>query len=212
MERERRRPKNTSTNARIALPIFGNDRKKRLPIPTVINAYNHAMNAVDVANQIRANFTCHLAFERRNWRPLAWWLFDVCLVNSYVIWRQRQPQLKQQDPRLHRQFSQQLIDQLLFHGPGHKAEKMPTRRRCAWGSKHPGECVQGAQSHKSERQERRIRRRRVLGEIINESRPVQRSKNIATGCASCGVNLCITRGCFYKWHVNLHRNLLWNSI
>jgi Transposase IS4 len=89
--RDRRRPGDASTNARIALSIFDKDWVKRLPIPTAIDGYNHGMNAVDVANQLRANFSCHLAFERRNWRPLAWWLFDVYLVNSYVIWRQRQP-------------------------------------------------------------------------------------------------------------------------
>jgi hypothetical protein len=170
------------------------------------------MNAVDVANQLRANFSCHLAFKRRNWRPLAWWLFDVCLVNSYVIWRQRQPLNKQQDPRLHRGFQRTLINQLLLHGTQHKAENVGKRRRCAWGAKHPGECEQGARSHKTERHDRRIDRRQALSEVTNESRPVLRSKNVITGCFSCGVNLCITRGCFNKWHVHLHRNLLWNDL
>ncbi|OAL28278.1 hypothetical protein AYO22_02984 [Fonsecaea multimorphosa] len=74
--RDRRRPGDASTNARIALPVFGDSWIKALPIPLAIDAYNHGMNAVDNANQIRSNFTSHLPFERRNWRPLAWWLFD----------------------------------------------------------------------------------------------------------------------------------------
>ena len=69
--RERRRPRVTSTNASVALPVFGKEWKKDLPIPIAIDAYNHGMNAVDIANQLRANFSCHLNYERRNWRPLA---------------------------------------------------------------------------------------------------------------------------------------------
>jgi Transposase IS4 len=48
--RDRRRPGDASTNARIALSIFGKDWVKRLSIPTAIDVYNHGMNAVDVAN------------------------------------------------------------------------------------------------------------------------------------------------------------------
>ncbi|OQU98151.1 hypothetical protein CLAIMM_03976 [Cladophialophora immunda] len=91
--RDRRRPGDASTNARIALPVFGDNWIKALPIPRAIDAYNHGMNAVDVANQIRANFSAHLRFERRNWRPLAWWLFDVYLTNSFVLWRAQLPAL-----------------------------------------------------------------------------------------------------------------------
>jgi hypothetical protein len=58
----------------------------------------------------------------------------------------------------------------------------------------------------------RIDRRQTLSEVTNESRPVLRSKNVITGCFSCGVNPCITRGCFNKWHVHLQRNLLWNDL
>ncbi|OQU98469.1 hypothetical protein CLAIMM_04254 [Cladophialophora immunda] len=69
--RDRRRPGDASTNARIALLVFGEDWIKPLPIPLAIDAYNHGMNTVDNANQIRANFSAQLRFERRNWRPLA---------------------------------------------------------------------------------------------------------------------------------------------
>jgi hypothetical protein len=78
--RTRRRPKLASTNAAIARPIFGDQHTKVLSIPYAIDAYNHHMDGIDKANQIRKTFTCHLPYERRNWRPLAFWLFDVCNV------------------------------------------------------------------------------------------------------------------------------------
>ena len=86
--RTRRRPKESSTNAAIARPIFGDKPFKTLSIPSAIDAYNHHMNGIDVANQIRRNFSCHRLWETRTWRPLAYWLFDVCMVNAFVIWRQ----------------------------------------------------------------------------------------------------------------------------
>ena len=84
------------------------------------------MNAVDLANQLRQNFSCHRAFETRHWRPLAYWLFDVCLVNSYILWREQQPQEARQSGHLHEKFERRLIRQLLERGGLHKPQKMPT--------------------------------------------------------------------------------------
>jgi hypothetical protein len=206
--RERRRPKESSTNAGIARPVFGNEAFKTLSIPTAIDAYNHHMGGVDLANQLRQNFSSHRPFETRNWRPIAFWLFDVCLVNAFVIWRQDRPEKERKSCRLHELFAIELVRQLLRRGSPHQPGKLGKRRRCAWGARHPGECAQGAVSHKTERSERRIGRRRALSEIINDSRPSQRSKNVITGCLACGVNLCITRGCFHKWHVRLYEELV----
>jgi hypothetical protein len=33
----------------------------------------------------RKNSTIHRLFERRNWRPLSYYLQDTCMVNSYLI-------------------------------------------------------------------------------------------------------------------------------
>ena len=210
--RNRKRPKDSLTNAAIAVPIFGGLWNKDLPIPTAIDAYNHGMNAVDVANQLRANFTCHLAFEQRNWRPLAFWLFDVCCVNSFVIWRTLQPEKAHRRRHLHNEFERILIDDLLARGPNHRAQKLTKRRRCAWGARHPEDCWQGdVESHRKQKGER-SRRRQALQPIINGSRPKRRSRNVITGCLSCGVNLCVARGCFRRYHAHLHTNLLWNRI
>jgi len=42
---------------------------------------------IDHANHLRRNFNCHRQFELRNWRPIAYWLFDVCSTNAFVIWK-----------------------------------------------------------------------------------------------------------------------------
>ncbi|RHZ72562.1 hypothetical protein Glove_242g165 [Diversispora epigaea] len=50
IERIRRRPRETSTNAAKVHAIFGNASKKALPIPCIIDNYNHFMGGVDIAD------------------------------------------------------------------------------------------------------------------------------------------------------------------
>ena len=45
-----KRSSSTSTSASITWSIFGDSARKDLPIPVAINAYNHYMNEVDIAN------------------------------------------------------------------------------------------------------------------------------------------------------------------
>ena len=188
--RLRKRPKESSTNASISRRVFGSQPQKKIPIPKAIDAYNHGMNAVDVANQLRQNFSCHRAYETRNWRPLAWWLFDVCLVNNYVLWRAQQPKEKQRSRHLHREFEKTLINQLLRRGTHHQLIRLDKRGYCRWGAKYPEDCLVGArQRHKTNR-ETRLHGRKALKEITNDSRPVPRGRNVTTGCGACNVHLC----------------------
>jgi hypothetical protein len=48
--RNRKRPKATSINAKIAREPFGDESIKVLSIPVFIDNYNHYMNGVDRAN------------------------------------------------------------------------------------------------------------------------------------------------------------------
>ena len=55
--RWRNRPSATSTSASITRPVFRALSRKKLPISTAINDYNHFMGGVDTANRYRADFT-----------------------------------------------------------------------------------------------------------------------------------------------------------
>ena len=55
--------------------------------PAVVSSYNHHMNGVDVADQLGVYYS----FQRKTvkwWRKLAFWLLDVTVVNSYIVYRQ----------------------------------------------------------------------------------------------------------------------------
>ena len=57
-----------------------------LPMPR-IDDYNHFMNGVDRANQLRKNYTAHRPYEHRIWRPLSYYILDISAVNSYLLWK-----------------------------------------------------------------------------------------------------------------------------
>ncbi|CAG8721120.1 19560_t:CDS:2, partial [Cetraspora pellucida] len=53
---ERKRPRETSTNAIKVRTVFGSKLKKRLKIPKVVDNYNHNMNSIDVTDQLRSYY------------------------------------------------------------------------------------------------------------------------------------------------------------
>ena len=50
IERVQHRPRETSTNAAKVQEVFETASKKSLPIPIIINNYNHFMGGVDIAD------------------------------------------------------------------------------------------------------------------------------------------------------------------
>ena len=54
--RERRRPAATSTNTKTSRVIFGDEAVKELNIPIFIDSYNHFINNVDNADQLRSYY------------------------------------------------------------------------------------------------------------------------------------------------------------
>jgi hypothetical protein len=59
INRLRRRPRLTSTNAVKVRRVFDNETKKLLPIPKIIDDYNHHMGGVDIADQLRSYYSVH---------------------------------------------------------------------------------------------------------------------------------------------------------
>jgi len=84
---KRRKPATTSTNAKAARRPFGEkEHRKLLPIPELIMDYNHNMGGVDITDQLRAGYSTHRKCWR-NWLSLWFWLLDVTLVNSYLLYK-----------------------------------------------------------------------------------------------------------------------------
>src|SRR3954453_13744681 len=99
IERIRRQPRETSINAAKVRAIFRNSSKKFLPIPVVIDDYNHFMGGVDIADQLRGHYGTQLPV-RRTWMPLFFWLLDTAIINSYLIIKQSNTNISQKDFRI----------------------------------------------------------------------------------------------------------------
>ncbi|RHZ58025.1 hypothetical protein Glove_379g16 [Diversispora epigaea] len=99
IERIRRRPQETNTNAAKVRAIFGNASKKALPIPRIIDDYNHFMGGVDIADQLRGYYGTQLPV-RRTWMPLFFWLLDTSIINSYLIFKKSGKNTNHKDFRL----------------------------------------------------------------------------------------------------------------
>lgn len=80
----RKRPPPTATNARTTHAIFGDQVLKELEIPEFIDLYNHFMNGVDQADQLRVYYNTQRV-HLKSWKPLWHWLLDVAVVNSYKL-------------------------------------------------------------------------------------------------------------------------------
>lgn len=61
--RLRKRPAPILINARIIRPIFSELTEKQLLIPQIINNYNHYINSINTANQLRKTFTIQRKFK-----------------------------------------------------------------------------------------------------------------------------------------------------
>ena len=204
IERMRKRPSPTSTNARIVRPVFGDLPFKRLQIPRAIDDYNHYMNGVDRSNQLRKNFTAHRPYERRVWRPLWYYMLDVCAVNAYLIWK---GDTKDKAKRGQRCFREPLIKALLntpypkvemLVKKTYKSKPMPLPNRDTlnhhWQEfSKRGYCVWCKKKDKM---------RPALAEIVNQaaSNTCQRRSRVYGGCMSCNVYLCVKEDCFRQFH------------
>src|SRR5579859_561408 len=124
--RNRKRPKKTSTNSIIAREVFDGQHCKELKIPLFINYYNHHMNSVDIANQLRATATVHFSRNEKEFFPGIFWTIDIILTNCWKIYESLyspfiSPTEKRQ-PAAHRMFLEALVELLFLYDSEEYAE------------------------------------------------------------------------------------------
>ena len=61
--------------------------KKKMAVPVPILAYNRSMGGVDLFDQFASYYPVGRP-ALKWWRYLCWWLFQVAMVNAFLLWKQ----------------------------------------------------------------------------------------------------------------------------
>lgn len=113
VRRKRHRPTKTATNARTSRVLFGEEAVKELSISEFFDMYNHFMNGVDVADQMRSYYNTQRV-HLKNWKPLWHYLLDTAVTNAYKIayCSPERPWAEHRDHHTHREFRTRLATEL----------------------------------------------------------------------------------------------------
>lgn len=208
VEKERKRPSETSTSAKTSRKPFGNSPRKVLPIPVFTENYNHKMNAVDQGNQLKAEYTMQRRHRAGGHHSLITWLMDTALVNSYLL-SFHSAVSKEAKYTDHRRFHQDIIDRCFDLCKAAQRK----RKRARFDSEDSpvlelpldqhilefrgklqdcGVCKGGVIEPK--------RPRTVLGEISGNKQKTKPRKRSTYGCSTCNIALCKEGQCFNKYH------------
>ncbi|KAF1980689.1 hypothetical protein K402DRAFT_307441, partial [Aulographum hederae CBS 113979] len=85
VEKLRKRPSKSSSNAATTRPIFGIHSTKHLPLPVPLDDYNHHMGGVDIADQLRVGFAPSNVVYK-SWKALFRWLLGTICANCWRLY------------------------------------------------------------------------------------------------------------------------------
>ena len=210
--RFRRRPTKTATNARTSRAPFLGKEIKMLDIPEFIDTYNHFMNGVDVADQLRSYYNTQ-RIHFKTWKPLWHFLLDTTITNAYKIahCRPERPNAEPWEDLSHKRFRTRLASQLFdqserIGAPFQPREALSKHIHPARESDH-GLCVNldrgnkpcmACMCNKGTTQSQYARK--PLAELATNSiragKRRERPPRSRYGCRLCGIHLCSKLGCW----------------
>ena len=157
---------------------------RQIPAPSIIHEYNQNMNGVDVADQLRTEYSTYRT-AKKWWCYLFWFLFDLAITNGFILMResqnhQRRTKNNRQKARTMVEFRMSLAKLLI----GDFTDNAPA----ALASVGVGHFIMTGDKRGRCRQCAKDKKRR---EILYK-------------CRHCNVSLC--PDCFQPYHRDLLRN------
>jgi hypothetical protein len=125
--KNRRKPRLNEFNKQHVRLIWGDQHRKQLKIPQIINDYNHWMLGVDVVDQLIAYYRPKIRC-RRTWVPIFLHCLDILRVNSYVLYKEtsyNHPDVNNDTIRDHKHFLIAFVNSLIRRG---NAETKKTKK------------------------------------------------------------------------------------
>ena len=159
--------------------------------PAVVHSYNQHMNGVDIVDQ----YTVSYPFTRRTlkwWRKVAFWLLEVCVTNSYILYRETVSR-----PASHIVYRRAIVESLagcyLASSPSRPRTGRPRKRTLSDATRLNGHLHLLAQgSHTREC-------------VVCSNSAGGRRKRTYYYCKTCpnNPNMCPTE-CFERYHTLVH--------
>src|SRR4029077_14959780 len=89
-------------------------------VPTAVADYNRHRSGVDTLDQLHASYS--IGRKSKKWWPrLVWWLIDMCIINAYSLYQQKQ-QVRISQLEFRQLLMHQLIEQ---YGQRHMIADQP---------------------------------------------------------------------------------------
>lgn len=175
-------PRQTST----VLRRLRNGKRIEVPCPQVVKVYNRAMGGVDKFDQLHERY----AVGRKSmkwWHRIFYYLVDLAIVNSFVLWKMQQPvQMQSKTDQL--TYRLKLARQLIG---GYCGRKNPGRTPHLFRKSVPNEVrLAGVGLHMPVTHKNNRRCKSCSAKKIE--------KRTRITCSSCKVPLCAE--CFQKFH------------
>jgi len=130
--RNRRKPRVNEFNYKHIRLIWGNDHRKEITIPQIVNDYNHWMLGVDMVDQLISYYRPKIRCKR-TWMPIFLHCLDILRVNSYVLYKETakdHPDVADKNICNHKQFLIEYINSLIRRGNAEtKCTTITTRPR-----------------------------------------------------------------------------------
>lgn len=195
--RTRKRPCTTSTSDKIALEDFGEQPANESPIPTVIDLYDHNMNAVDRSDQLGTSFSGEQRTQQEGWPAFFESVFHAVLVNCWLISKHNDGGFKN-----HEAFRMSLYQALFKLG---KESRGKRKRLESQQDQVQPEGSTTLSDHQlrymnKERDCRICSTRSKKRRVLRPASQGARRKRSKYGCTVCGVHLCKEGPCFSQYH------------
>ena len=215
--RRRRRPAKSATNARTSRIVFGDAVVKDLAIPDYIDMYNHFMNGVDIADQLRSYYNTQKS-HWKSWKALWHFLLDTTITNAYLQASSSpaRPWAEDRDNWKHREFRIRLANQLFDHSERLQwcpftAQPMAELVHRAAPRDHgklqklgniPRTCIPCRNAHRKTSRAQPIRKPleelsvNTVRVIRKERKRPERIPRTRHGCALCQMYICDHKRCW----------------
>ena len=208
--RLRKRPKETSSKSKTSRVPFGDEAIKELSIPTIADAYNYHMGAVDEFDHLTAQNPGLRPVRRGGSQALEHWLLRTVLVNCYLLALcSDAPEPRQVSFRSQQDFRKQLIGSLSSMArdtsicPKRRisrisegADQVPLQSHEQVKMGKRGYCVACKGLRFGDRPQKRV----PLGVFASNSGRKSSNHMSSSGCKQCDVFICKDNSCFEVFH------------